>query len=404
MPFHGGIECGGFWRRCQQLWVSATVDDVVLAEVHYSLSAERLLAPVAPAALPPRAAPYTVTCRAARTRGGPAVATYTSTYHVLPPNPYNGSTVLLDTLSGALLVRDAPAHFPGTPVAGGDGRTSSFFPVGYYTAWGGHLEANFSLLAGIKAAGFTLVHPVPGGGGADAAWGSLARFAAFMDAAAAAGLWVMYDLRHTFASAPDVAAQAALLRAHPALLLWYTADEPDGHNVAPGAVAAAYAQLQALDGYHPVAAAPNCENYFFSAYAAGADIVAPDVYPVGIGARVSRVYGTPCNRTYGCCGCDNCDGAPTALADRIAAMRALARIARIHKVFWGVVQAFGNSEFWSREPTGAEVVAMSEGAVEAGARGLLYWSAPTSDEIWEASSRVAKKLNSRPVARGDREL
>jgi len=174
--------------------------------------------------------------------------------------------------------------------------------------------------------------------------------------------------------------------------------EPDGHNNPTNTTLVAYNTINALDGYHPISFTPNCQNYFFTQYASGADIVIPDIYPVGLNATFSNVYNTPCNRTYGCCGCDNCAGTLQDLGTRILEVKEFTRWTGTHKTFWGVSQAFGNSEFWKRTPTRDEVVEMSRDAVvRADAKGLLYWSAPTTREIWEGTSEVAKWVNGQMV-------
>lgn len=164
---------------------------------------------------------YTVDCEAAV---GPAEAPFasaTAELFWLPPNPYGGSTVQLDTKTDELV----SASFRGHKI----------FPIGYYTGWGNYLAGNWSDLGHIKKAGFTMVHPIPGGGPASVAWGeesgSLERFREFMDKAHEVGLWVMYDMRHTFASAEELEVQVKMFRGHPALLLWYTADVGGGHSV-----------------------------------------------------------------------------------------------------------------------------------------------------------------------------
>ncbi|KAF8243070.1 hypothetical protein K440DRAFT_606648 [Wilcoxina mikolae CBS 423.85] len=345
-------------------------------------------------ALPPRPEPYIVSCTAALDKGGKVFATASSELYWLPPNPYGGSTVYLDSSKDELVVFDKTSALPGTFAPKG---YHSFFPIGYYTGWGGYLASNFSILKDIKSAGFTMVHPIPGGGPANSSWGddpnSIQHFLALMDACLEVGLWVMYDMRHTYSSPEELAIQIKTFRSHPALLLWYTADEPDGHNDPTNSTLLAYRTIQEMDGYHPISFTPNCQNYFFTQYASGADIVVPDIYPVGNNPKFSKVYNTVCNRTYGCCGCDNCPGTLQDLGNRINEMREYTRWTGTHKVFWGVGQAFGSAEFWERTPTGEEVVEMSDSAVKAGTKGLLYWSAPTTDDIWKHTAKLARRLN-----------
>ncbi|KAI5790373.1 hypothetical protein FPQ18DRAFT_390784 [Pyronema domesticum] len=337
--------------------------------------------------LPTQVDPYTIYCTAALQKGDTPFAVASSEMYWLPPNPHGGSTVVLDSESGKLLVVDQakPAGY------------HSFFPIGYYTNWGDYLKDNFTKLQDIKDAGFTMVHPIPDIGPANQTWGNTAdsfdHFIKFMDACKKIGLWVMYDMRWNYMSTPDVEYQVKALRSHPALLLWYTADEPDGHNDPTNSTLVSYRTISDLDGYHPISYTPNCQNYFFAQYASGSDIVIPDVYPISNNVTFSNRYNTACNRTYGCCGCDNCPGTLADLGDRVREMREFTRLLGMHKTFWAVGQGFGAAEFWERVPTGQEVVTLSEGAVEAGATGLLWWSAPPVAEIWNATSQLAKRLN-----------
>ncbi len=76
----------------------------------------------------------------------------------------------------------------------------------------------------------------------------------------------------------------------PALLLWYTGDEPDGTSDPLNATTTAYDLIYSLDGYHPVSLVLNCENYYWTEYTAGADIVMQDTYPIAINATFSTVW------------------------------------------------------------------------------------------------------------------
>ena len=73
----------------------------------------------------------------------------------------------------------------------------------------------------------------------------------------------------------------------PALLLWYTGDEPDGTSDPLNATMTAYDLIYSLDGYHPVSLVLNCENYFWTGYTAGTDIVTQDTYTIGVNATLS---------------------------------------------------------------------------------------------------------------------
>ena len=67
----------------------------------------------------------------------------------------------------------------------------------------------------------------------------------------------------------------------PALLLWYTGDEPDGTSDPLNATSTAYDLIYSLDGYHPVSLVLNCENYYWTQYSSGADILMQDTYMIG---------------------------------------------------------------------------------------------------------------------------
>ena len=97
----------------------------------------------------------------------------------------------------------------------------------------------------------------------------------------------------------------------------YISDEPDGAGdhagapvgVSPAQVQAAYDAAKQADPYHPVSLSLNCmESARY--YAAAADIVMVDVYPIGISAD-------GCGKTFGCCGCDDCDGHVDDVAHRV---------------------------------------------------------------------------------------
>jgi len=158
------------------------------------------------------------------------------------------------------------------------------------------------------------------------------------------------------------------------LLLWYTADEPDGWDDPFDAVSLAYDKLYDVDGYHPVSLVLNCQDYEFEGYATWADIVMQDVYVIGINATYSVVWDTECTPDYCDCGCDNCIGEFEDISRRVDQfgdrLRALGW--ERTKTVWTVPQAFGGSSYWSRMPTGREWVVQSLLAVTHGALGLFY--------------------------------
>ena len=195
------------------------------------------------------------------------------------------------------------------------------------------------------------------------------------------------------------------------LLLWYTADEPDGWSDPFDAVNLAYNKTYDIDGYHPVSLVLNCQDYEFEAYTTGADIVMQDVYMVGINATHSVVWDTECTPDYGDCGCDNCVGEFEDISRRVDQFSDRLRATGWErtKAIWTVSQAFGGDSYWSRVPTGQEWVIQSLLAVTHGALGLFYsvqrhalglpyfagvipWNEPTSSDIIAAATSLGQQL------------
>ena len=132
----------------------------------------------------------------------------------------------------------------------------------------------------------------------------------------------------------------------PALLLWYTGDEPDGTSDPLNATTTTYDLIYSLDGYHPVSLVLNCQNYFWTEYSSGAEILMQDVYEVGNNVTFSTEWFTPCTEIQGDCGCDNCKGSFEDIRDRVTEFRE--RMEAVgwerSKTVWTVPQGFGGSE------------------------------------------------------------
>lgn len=146
-----------------------------------------------------------------------------------------------------------------------------------------------------------------------------------------------------------VSTQVNSLKHRKNLLLWYTADEPDGPGDPLTATRAAYDLIYELDGYHPVSIALNCADHFFEDYVSGADIILPDVYMIGNNVTFSTKYNTPCTKYFGCCGCDNCEGRFEDISKRLDETRTRLRVLGWEKTkfIWAVTQAFGGEEYAS---------------------------------------------------------
>jgi len=211
----------------------------------------------------------------------------------------------------------------------------------------------------------------------------------------------MYDMRWTYKNVSAVAETVKLFGSRKSMLLWYTADEPDGQVDPLNATSLAYSTIKAIDPYHPVSLVLNCFNYFYEEYTSGADIVLSDVYPIGNNLTHSTEWDTPCNSTYGDCGCDDCTdvGGFSDISFRIDNFnnfdRLLGRAGT--KVKWGVPQAFGLSQYWLRNPTPAEETVMNVLSVNHGAKGIVMWDYPTTNEIANETAALSKILAREPA-------
>jgi len=202
----------------------------------------------------------------------------------------------------------------------------------------------------------------------------------------------------------SVTSQVNLLKQRPNLLLWYTADEPDGTSDALTATSHSKNLINSLDGgdgkggagYHPVSLVLNCENYFFTEYSEGADILLQDTYTVGNNLSFSTVWGTVCSEDYGDCGCDNCH---LGFEDIIVRMDEFSQKIfyngwELDKVVWAVPQAFGNESYWMRYPTGPELLVQSVIGINHGGVGVVPWddtkNIPT--DLKQSFSDLAKVL------------
>ena len=222
----------------------------------------------------------------------------------------------------------------------------------------------------------------------------------------------MAGSHRTYKNLSAVEEEVSQIKSRKSLLLWYTADEPDGWGDPWDAPSLAYDKIYDIDGYHPVSLVLNCQDYEFEAYTTGTDVVMQDVYTIGINATHSVVWGTDCTPDYGDCGCDNCVGEFEDISrrvDRFGGRLEALGWERLKSV-WTVSQAFGGAEYWSRIPTGNEWVVQSLLAVTHGALGLFHflptayppclryfpgivpWNDPTSGDIKAAATALSQQL------------
>lgn len=327
--------------------------------------------------IPAQFDPYDILLRAVSSDGNKSYTARTQLYR-LPNRTDGGSIARLDSLYGGLLVRKEQTEW------------QSILPYSFYVSWGGWLEKSIDNVQYFKDQGYNIVHIVPGGGQMPF---NSTELNTFLDKCDEIGLWLMYDMRWTCQNATAVKEQVNMLKSRKSMLLWYTGDEPDGNSDPINATGIAYDQIKSLDPWHPVSLCLNCYNFYYKEYSSGADIILEDVYPVAVNTSYSEVYGTVCNTTYGCCGCDDCKGNFEDISDRLDTLAQYQEwIGGPSKTFWGVSQAFGNESFWRRYPTPEEEVTMNMLSINHNAKGIVIWVYPTSSELSNVTSKLSKIL------------
>jgi hypothetical protein len=323
--------------------------------------------------------------------------------NMLPERNDTGSIARVDSLYGGIQTKSSLT----------DNAWKTIFPYSFYTSWDwiastiNNASATKNLYT-FRESGFNIIHPTPPGGDDPFNHTTFEEFLTICDELE---LYVMYDMRHTYQNQSSIATQLSYLQSHPSLLLYYTADEPDGWCDPLNATRLSYDYIKSIDPYHPVSLVLNCANFYFDEYTSGADIILEDTYPVGANTSFSPVYNTPCNTTYGDCGCDNCHAGDPAFPDvgpfsdiskRVDDLYAyqnwLGRAAE--KPVWGVPQAFWDQgSFWARWPTPAEEAVMSVLRVNHGAKGIVSWSYPTNEALEPTFSELAFVLTNEDVPR-----
>lgn len=339
-----------------------------------------------------------------------AIQTFQSMTEILIVTERNdtGSMARIDRLTGGLQVQSPLTNHTW----------KSIFPYSFYTSWDwisstiNNATAPKNLTT-FRNLGYNLIHPVPPGGNDPF---DPTIFEEFLRICDELELYVMYDMRHTYQNATSITTQLSRLQSHPSLLLYYTADEPDGWCDPLNATSIAYKHIQQIDPYHPISLVLNCANFHFAEYTAGADIILEDTYPIIISSTYSPVYDTPCNSTYGDCGCDNCHVGDSSypeyvtnpfrdISDRVDSLYAYQKwlgastsTQRLRKPVWGVPQAFFDANsFWSRWPTAEEEAVMALLRVVHGAMGIVAWIYPTREELEAVTAKLATVLTRQDV-------
>jgi hypothetical protein len=359
--------------------IRADTGATLLQKAEIALNSTSNEHPISLSSLPARLEPYELLIIATSTQCSQALTANTQIYR-LPKRTDGGSVTKLDNLYGGLLVQETLLN---------QSTWKRIFPYSFYTDWGNYLisPANLSQFASM---GYNIIHPTPGGGPIPF---DPPEFEAFLDTIDSLGLWLMYDMRWTFKNLSLVTSQINALKSRKSILLWYTGDEPDGQADPLNSTILAYDTIKKIDPYHPTSLVLNCDNFHYPQYAAGADIILTDPYPIAQNATFSTLWNTPCNTTYGDCGCDGCNGNFKDVSTRMDKLAQYQEWTNSGpKSFWGVPQAFGGSEYWARPPTAMEEVVMAMLFVNHGAKGVVAWNFPTTAELATVTASLAKVL------------
>ncbi|KAJ8594157.1 hypothetical protein M405DRAFT_785019 [Rhizopogon salebrosus TDB-379] len=308
---------------------------------------------------------YNVSCSATYSAPSSSKSQEFNTYASLLYLPDTTASVTkTDLRTGALWVR--PADGKGGPFA-------PFIPQGFYVAFDPYLVSNLSVIDDLKAAGFNTLHAIP-------PYDNLTSFQAVIEKAASSGMYIVYDMRSNYKNLTAVAQQVNAYVSIPNLLNWETAHEPDGNADPHNATELAYDLIYQMDGYHPVSIVLNCQDYDFSPYVIGADIVLHDAYPLGINGTFSPVWNTSCTPDFGHCGCDNCEGTMYDVKSRVQTYKDRLNIMGYDrtKSVWTTPQAFGSGAYWNSTPTGQQWAALGLTSFSHGAIGSKSYHYPTT--------------------------
>lgn len=355
----------------------------VIEKLEVPLNATAVQAQFSLADFVPRTEPYEITLKTIAPKCGRFYQA-TTLLHVLPMRTDGGSAVRMDHKFGGISVNRSPPNQEAV--------WKSLFPYSFYVDWSDFLARSVTNLQKYASLGYNTIHPTPGSGLSP--WENYTAFDEFMNRTESLGLYVMYDMRWTYKNLTALKEQVERYKGRKNLLTWYTGDEPDGNGDPLDSTTLAYDAIKEADPYHPVSLVLNCDNYHYKEYSAGADIILTDPYPIGTNMTFSTKHQTVCNNMFGDCGCDGCDGNLVDVSRRLDKYHGYQDIlGSSQKVFWGVPQAFGASEYWSRTPTAAEEVAMAMLFVNHGAKGIVAWNYPTTAELTNVTSQLAKALS-----------
>ncbi|PLW09508.1 hypothetical protein PCANC_24192 [Puccinia coronata f. sp. avenae] len=225
----------------------------------------------------------------------------------------------------------------------------------------------------------------------------VAQLNRFLNDLGKAGIWIQYDMRRIYWNQALVTSHINLARQHSNVLLYHTAMEPDGHAMEAGDICEASQAVRQNDPYHPVSITLSCQDYNFSNYTSGNDIILTNLFVIGANQH-SAGGATGSNSIFGSFACDKCKGSFLDLVYQIRIFRdrrhALGRDRNMQ--IWGVPQANPppNSATNFNVPTGEQFLLMCTIYIIEGAVGLMTWNEEMqfSPDLKEAVQTIGSSL------------
>lgn len=334
--------------------------------------------------LPPRLESYQVSVKGKLPNSEQIYLASTEIY-VLPARDY-GSAVKIDSLHGGSYIQNSANQYVGWyPV----------FPYGMFADGKVTIPTNINstYLHTYADLGFNSILIVPDAGAPDQTYNST-ELQIYWDIMDEINLLNIYSLQFAYQNRTRIENQVNLWKNRNTLFSYHIADEPDGWYHPVEKTRLAYDQIKKLDPYHPIQLVLNCQNFHYTEYASGADIILEDAYPIGTNPYHSVLWDTPCNSTYGDCGIDNGKGEIKDVADRMDSLY-LYQSQIEHagwKPIWPTIQEFEKQDYWNRQPTTDEVINMAMLSLNHDAKGITYWLYTNPDDQGVKGAQTVAKI------------
>ncbi|POS85869.1 hypothetical protein EPUL_003253 [Erysiphe pulchra] len=301
------------------------------------------------------------------------IFTASTEIYILPARDY-GSAVKIDSLYGGSYIQNSVNQYVGWyPV----------FPNGMFADSRVTIPTNINstYLNIYTDLGFNTILIVPDGAAPEQSYNNT-ELHIYWDIMDEMNLLNIYSLQFAYQNRTRIENQVNLWKNRNTLFSYHIADEPDGWHHPIENTRLAYDQIKKLDPYHPIQLVLNCENFYYTDYASGADIILEDAYPIGTNPYHSVLWDTPCNSTYGDCGIDNGKGEIKDIADRIDSLYFYQNhIENVGwKPIWSTIQEFEKQDYWSRQPSTEEVINMAMLSLNHDAKGITYWLYTNPDD------------------------